>query len=211
MSGVTAECVLSRVNPGILHFNSYLFLFPTPSPHPPPNPDFCTSVLTLTGFWEYRPVVFTAGLCTAELRNPRATYFVFYRVYTVYVLCIYCVCTCNVSIWYMIYFVNCSWVDTRWQQYSTHLHTNSIQNDTKQTIHRTTQKCWKSAGRAPSLRVTSRHLAYNWGKSREKPQTGKNMIWYMIYLLTAVGLTPGASSTVHIYTQTIHRTTQFTN
>jgi uncharacterized integral membrane protein len=28
----------------------------------------------------------------------------------------------------------------------------------------------------------------------------------MIYLLTAIGLTPGGSSTVHIYTQTIHRT-----
>ena len=33
----------------------------------------------------------------------------------------------------------------------------------------------------------------------------------MIYLLTAIGLTPGGNSTVHIYTQTIHRTTQFTN
>ena len=32
----------------------------------------------------------------------------------------------------------------------------------------------------------------------------------MIYLLTAVGLTPGGSSTVHVYTQTIHRTTQLT-
>ena len=30
----------------------------------------------------------------------------------------------------------------------------------------------------------------------------------MIYLLTAFGLAPGASSTVHIYTQTIHRTIQ---
>ena len=29
-----------------------------------------------------------------------------------------------------------------------------------------------------------------------------------IYLLTGFGLTPGGSSTVHIYTQTIHRTTQ---
>jgi len=29
-----------------------------------------------------------------------------------------------------------------------------------------------------------------------------------IYLLTAIGLTPGGSSAVHIYTQTIHRTTQ---
>jgi hypothetical protein len=27
----------------------------------------------------------------------------------------------------------------------------------------------------------------------------------MIYLLTAIGLTPGGSSTAHIYTQTIHR------
>jgi len=37
-------------------------------------------------------------------------------------------------------------------------------------------------------------------------------VWYvvydMIYLLTAIGLTPGGSSTVHIYTKTIHRTTQ---
>jgi len=32
----------------------------------------------------------------------------------------------------------------------------------------------------------------------------------MIYLLTAIGLSPGGSSTVHIYTQTIHRTTQST-
>ena len=30
----------------------------------------------------------------------------------------------------------------------------------------------------------------------------------MIYLLTAIGLTPAGNSTVHIYTQTIHRTTQ---
>jgi hypothetical protein len=38
------------------------------------------------------------------------------------------------------------------------------------------------------------------------------MIWYiygMIYL-TAIRLTPGGSSTVHIYTQTIHGTTQST-
>ena len=30
------------------------------------------------------------------------------------------------------------------------------------------------------------------------------VIWYMIYLLTSIGLPPGDSSTVHIYTQTIH-------
>jgi len=32
----------------------------------------------------------------------------------------------------------------------------------------------------------------------------------MIYLLTAVGFKPGGSSTVYIYTQTIHRRTQST-
>jgi len=30
----------------------------------------------------------------------------------------------------------------------------------------------------------------------------------LIYLLSAVGLTPGGSSAVHIYTQTVHKTTQ---
>ena len=34
------------------------------------------------------------------------------------------------------------------------------------------------------------------------------MIYDMIHLLTAIGLSPGGSSTVHIYTQTVHRTTQ---
>jgi len=32
----------------------------------------------------------------------------------------------------------------------------------------------------------------------------------MIYLLNAIGLTPGDGSTVHIYAQTINRTTQLT-
>jgi len=30
----------------------------------------------------------------------------------------------------------------------------------------------------------------------------------LIYLLTATGSKPGGSSTVHIYTQTVHRTTE---
>jgi hypothetical protein len=36
------------------------------------------------------------------------------------------------------------------------------------------------------------------------------MINDMICLLTAIGLSPGGSSTIHIYTQTIRRTTQIT-
>jgi len=37
-------------------------------------------------------------------------------------------------------------------------------------------------------------------------------LWYgdMIYLLTTIGLPPGGSITVHIYTQTIYRPTQST-
>jgi hypothetical protein len=38
--------------------------------------------------------------------------------------------------------------------------------------------------------------------------SGETSSYDMIYLLTAIGLTPGGSSTVHIYTQTVHRTTQ---
>jgi len=34
------------------------------------------------------------------------------------------------------------------------------------------------------------------------------MVIVLIYLLTAIGLTPGGSSTVHIYIQTVHRKTQ---
>jgi hypothetical protein len=30
----------------------------------------------------------------------------------------------------------------------------------------------------------------------------------MIYLLTAIGLSPGGSNTVHVYAQTVHRTIQ---
>jgi uncharacterized integral membrane protein len=36
------------------------------------------------------------------------------------------------------------------------------------------------------------------------------MMTSLIYLLTAIGLAPSGSSTVHIYTQTVHRTTQLT-
>ena len=39
--------------------------------------------------------------------------------------------------------------------------------------------------------------------------TEVNVIFYMIYSLTAIGLAAGGSSTVHIYLQTIHRTTQW--
>ena len=49
-------------------------------------------------------------------------------------------------------------------------------------------------------------LCQRLGTSSKPPE----LIYDMIYL-TAIGLTPGGSSTLHIYTQTIHRTPQFTN
>jgi len=57
------------------------------------------------------------------------------------------------------------------------------------------------------IRSTAAHC-----KTCIAPGASSLLIWFiicdMIYLSTAVGLTPGGSSTVHIYTQTIHRTTQ---
>jgi hypothetical protein len=48
-----------------------------------------------------------------------------------------------------------------------------------------------------------------WQSSSEIPEgLMNNLVYDMIYLLTAIGLTPGGSSTVHIYTQTIHGATQ---
>ena len=55
----------------------------------------------------------------------------------------------------------------------------------------------------------ARHLSLYWANSIQSPQpppTSWRSILILIYLLTAIGLSPGGSSTVHIYTQTIHRT-----
>jgi len=38
--------------------------------------------------------------------------------------------------------------------------------------------------------------------------SGGHPVALMIYLLNAIGLSPDGSSSVHIYKQTIHRTTQ---
>jgi hypothetical protein len=46
---------------------------------------------------------------------------------------------------YEIYIFNRSWVDTRWQQYITHLHTNSTNNTELGKLG--------SAGRAPSCEL----------------------------------------------------------
>jgi hypothetical protein len=77
-------------------------------------------------------------------------------------------------IWCMIWYIfNRNWVDTRWQQYGSHLHTNNTQNTEigtyitikKSNIHNNTKLTnLGSGGRAPSLRVIPWHLSYRHGK-----------------------------------------------
>ena len=59
------------------------------------------------------------------------------------------------------------------------------------------------------------NVASCWLYSAKWPNNNKVVAYIIIIIiiiniLTAIGLTPGGSSTVHIYTQTIHRTTQLT-
>jgi len=97
----------------------------------------------------------------------------------------------DIIMWYTALFVNCNWVDTRWQKYSTHLHISNTQNNTVENFG--WKAFWdsnqngqtkindelaayiyrligKSARCAPSLRVIPWHLPYNWGKSWKNPQ-----------------------------------------
>ena len=73
-----------------------------------------------------------------------------------------------------------------------HIYTHNAQNDTKQTIHRTTQKFWKIADRAPSLRVLLWHLPYDWGKARKNLSQGSRRV-------------PAGMMKIHKYAIRIHR------
>jgi len=61
--------------------------------------------------------------------------------------------------------------------------------------------------------VSYRNSMLKWGFGSKRDETTEGWTklhnlevvnYDMIYLLTAIGLTPGGSSTVHIYTETIH-------
>jgi len=60
----------------------------------------------------------------------------------------------NYGIRYDIF--NCNWVATRWQLFSTHIHTNNTENVTKQTIHRTTQKIHRTTQKLGRVRAVPR-------------------------------------------------------
>ena len=67
------------------------------------------------------------------------------------------------------------------------------------------QKCqWMSAADAGFISNKAAMLCWEIKETRCPCHAYR----YLIYLLNAIGLSPGGSSTVHIYTQTIHRTTQ---
>jgi hypothetical protein len=74
------------------------------------------------------------------LYHINTTKYLFIHLYKTYlqILCVFIPFISGTYILRLIYLLNCNWVANWWQQYSTHLHTNNTQNDTKQTIHRTT-------------------------------------------------------------------------
>jgi hypothetical protein len=112
--------------------------------------------------------------------------------------------------WHDYVFVNCSWVATRWQYNSTHLHTNSTQNDTKQTIHRTAQK----------FSVLNRNTAiytlikkYNLKNMKEcdnsKIHTNSNPIFSVCLLIMfdTLFLRPTLHCNISLHFTTLHPTT----
>ena len=59
--------------------------------------------------------------------------------------------------------------------------------------------------------ILSYETFLHWHQNLQYLKSSEAIKWALydkIYLSTAIGLTPGGSSTVHIYTQTIHRPTQ---
>ena len=106
-------------------------------------------------------------------------------------------------------FVNRNCVDTRWQQYSTHLHTNNTQKNTVNfgRVRAVPCLCELYPGNCIS---TEEKVRKNLSQGSRKVSIHRLTIkiYDMIYLLTAIGLSPGDRNTVHIYTQTVHRTTQ---
>jgi hypothetical protein len=115
------------------------------------------------------------------------------------------------TIWYDIYHMwfdiwcdifNRSWVDTRWQQYNTHLHTNGTQNTEKGAYIKiknlniyNNKKLYNfgSAGRASSLRVTRFIMRYECDcrsacetcpKYRAYPTSRRLCHWIVSWIIT---------------------------
>jgi hypothetical protein len=101
---------------------------------------------------EYVDKVFFLWMITWWLKHVANVLSLIKRTYLCYMWCLFVILVVRVLrtllrylIWYDIYIFHRSWVDTRWQQYITHLHTNST--------HNTEIGKLGSAGRAPSCEL----------------------------------------------------------
>ena len=94
-------------------------------------------------------------------------------------------------------FVNCSWVYTRWQQYSTHLHKNNIYNNINNK--RTTQITTNLEECRPCPVFASFTLAFvlQLRKSTEKTQSGQPKRKILVNTLTKH---PHITKPTHTYT-----------
>ena len=81
-------------------------------------------------------------------------------------------------IWYIL--LNCSWFATRWQQYSTHLHTNSTQNDTKQTEQH--NKCLEEYGPCPVYASYTLAFALQLRKKHGKKPSVRVALWLLLFV-----------------------------
>jgi hypothetical protein len=61
-------------------------------------------------------------------------------------------------IWSIIF--SCNWVATRWQLFSTNIHTNNTENVTKRTVHRKTQKIHRTAQQLGRVRAVPRFCGF---------------------------------------------------
>jgi hypothetical protein len=68
-------------------------------------------------------------------------------------------------------FVNCNWLDTRWQYYRTHLHINNKQNDTHNNTQNNTN-ILEVSGPCPVFASYTLAFALQLRKMTEKPQSG---------------------------------------
>jgi hypothetical protein len=91
---------------------------------------------------------------------------------------------------YIEYIINCNWVDTRWQQYSTHIHTNRTQNTENGTYITIKRKKIGKSGPCPVFASYTLAIALQLKKKHGKPS------------VTVVEKCPDYTQTVH----RIHRT-----
>jgi hypothetical protein len=74
-----------------------------------------------------------------------------------------------------LFIFNCNWVDTRWQQYSTHLHTNSTQNTENGTDIRIKEKKIGKCGPCPVFASYTLAFTLQLRTNTEKPEKLKNV------------------------------------